>query len=58
MRLHDVPNGSRILLRDRNETLELKFERIDGMYAHCTTDDGVRVYMPATFDVEVIGSKE
>ena len=54
MKLHDVPNGSRIVLREDGMELELNFLKMDGMYAHCTTDSGMDVHLAGWVDADII----
>ena len=63
-KLHHVPNGSRIRLngetkhppchREFDESEELEFKHIDGMYSLCYDDNGQPVHVVAWADVEVI----
>lgn len=64
MKLYDVPNGTKIRVLGEvsippdapeiNKGDELFFYKIDGMYSHCVNSDGIRVYIAAWTEVEII----
>lgn len=54
MKLYDVPRDTRIVLREDGMELELNFLKMDGMYAHCTTDSGVDVHLAGWVDADII----
>lgn len=54
MKLYEVPNGSKIILSDKDgNTLKLTFHYIDGAYSYCTNDAGVIVNIGSWVDVEI-----
>ena len=64
MKLYNVPTNSRIkvIVEDKvppgkhpiKEGEELNFINIDGMYSHCTKDNGEVVHLAAWTEVELI----
>jgi hypothetical protein len=63
-KLCNVPDGTRVKLSEEAQTppdcvalpvgTELRYARIDGMYAQCFTEDGSTAYPAAWTEVEVI----
>lgn len=64
MKLYEVPNNSKIIVKDKIKTPPasipikrgdiLQFHHIDGMYSYCTNKDGEVVHLAAWAEVEVI----
>jgi len=62
MELHEIPNNTKIRVIGNIKTPPgadeikegdiLKFHRVDGMYSHCTKDDGSTVHLANWAEVE------
>jgi hypothetical protein len=54
MKLYDVPRNTRIVVElGTGEVLRLNFNHVDGMYSHCTDDEGNVVHLAAWTEVEI-----
>lgn len=51
MKLYEVPRNTRIVT---SSGWELNFHHVDGMYSHCTDDEGNVFHLVASTEVEVI----
>lgn len=45
MKLHEIPRGSKIYEETSDGSSYLIFNRLDGMYSHCTTEKGGTIHL-------------
>ena len=45
MKLHEIPNGSKINCETTDGSKYITFNHLDGMYSHCTTEKGATVHL-------------
>lgn len=52
MKLYEIPNKSKIYCEASDGSKHIIFDHIDGMYSHCTTENGGSAHLGASQELE------
>lgn len=54
-KLHEIPQGSKIMCECSDGSSYIIFNKIDGMYSHCTTEKGGVMNLDASMLLKKVG---